>query len=122
VGLIARHAEANGISTVCLGSALDITRSVRPPRAVFLDFPLGHTAGRANEPELQLAIVRDALAALEEMQAPGSVKILSHRWSDDDAWQAELPLADSRQPRTAEPQFQCEDDRARYEALVGPGK
>ena len=121
MGLIARHAEANGIATICLGSALDIIRAVRPPRAAFLDFPLGHTAGKANEPELQRAIVWEALAALEEMRAPGSVKILSYRWSDDDSWQRELPLADTRLPRTAAPQFQCEEDRRRYEAQCRMG-
>ena len=114
VGLIARHAEAHGISTVCLGSALDIMRAVNPPRAAFLDFPLGHTSGKANEPELQFAIVRDALTALEEMRVPGSVEVLPYRWSDE-AWQTDHVLGDARRPRLAEPQFQCEDDRIRYE-------
>ena len=116
MGLIARHAEARGIFTVCLSSALDITRSVNPPRAVFLDFPLGHTSGKANEPELQYSIVRDALRALEEMKEPGTVKILPYRWSDDESWK-NLPDSDSRLPRSPEPQFQSEEDRIRYEEL-----
>jgi D-proline reductase (dithiol) PrdB len=116
VGLIARHAEANGISTVCLSSALDITRSVNPPRAAFLDFPLGHTSGKANEPALQDSIVRDALHALEGIEKPGTVKILSYRWGDDESWK-NLPDSESRLPRTAEPQFQTEEDRILYEKL-----
>jgi hypothetical protein len=115
VGLIARHAEANGISTVCLSSALDITQSVNPPRAAFLDFPLGHTAGKANEPELQRSVVRDALMSLEEMKAPGGIKNLPYRWTQDDSWRNQELLADTRQPRGSEPQFQCEQDRIRYE-------
>jgi hypothetical protein len=115
VGLIARHAEMNGISTVCLTSALDITQSVRPPRAAFLDFPLGHTAGKANEPELQLSVVRDALMTMEEMAIPGGIKILPYRWSPDDSWKAQEPVSDTRQARSAEPQFQCAEDRIQYE-------
>ena len=116
MGLIARHAEARGISTVCLGSALDIIRSVNPPRAAFLDFPLGHTSGKANEPELQYAIVKEAMRALEKMKEPGSVEILPYRWSDDESWK-NLPDTDSRLPRSPEPQFQLEEDRIRYEEL-----
>ena len=105
----------NGISTVCLTSALDITASVHPPRAAFLDFPLGHTAGKALEPELQLSVVRDALMTIEEMTTPGGVKILPYRWSQDDSWQTQEPVADTRQERSAEPQFQTAADRIAYE-------
>ena len=38
VGLIARNAEAAGIPTLSMGSALDIMQAVNPPRAAFLDF------------------------------------------------------------------------------------
>ncbi|HCG69701.1 MAG TPA: glycine reductase, partial [Gammaproteobacteria bacterium] len=48
VGLIARALEAAGIATICLSSARSITESVGAPRAVYLDYPLGQTAGRAN--------------------------------------------------------------------------
>ena len=115
MGLIARQAEAVGISTVCMSSALDITQSVNPPRAVFIDFPLGHTAGKANEPDLQYLIVHDALNALEEMKSPGSIKILPYRWSEDGSWKT-THLKDARLPRTSEPQFQFEEDRILYES------
>ena len=48
-------------------SALSITRSVAPPRAAFLDFPLGHTTGKKNQPEMQLSLMRQALAGFEEI-------------------------------------------------------
>jgi len=115
VGLIARQAEAVGISTVCMSSALDITQSVKPPRAVFLDFPLGHTTGKANEPDLQYSIVHDALIALGEMKSPGSIEILPYRWSEDESWK-NTHSKDARLPRTSEPQFQFEEDRILYEA------
>ena len=47
-----------------MSSALDITQSVHPPRAVFLDYPLGHTTGKPHEPALQRDILLQALDAL----------------------------------------------------------
>ncbi len=75
-GLIARELEAAGIPTLCMTSALDNTRSVNPPRAAFLDYPLGHTTGKPNDADLQRRIMREALAGFESMTMPGSVKML----------------------------------------------
>ena len=62
MGLIAREIEARGIPTLSMTSALSITKAANPPRAAYLDFPLGHTAGKPHQPLLNRAIVRDALA------------------------------------------------------------
>jgi NAD(P)-dependent dehydrogenase (short-subunit alcohol dehydrogenase family) len=43
--------EAAGVPTICLTAAHSITASVNPPRAAFVDLPLGNTAGRPNDPE-----------------------------------------------------------------------
>ncbi|MCW5983417.1 MAG: hypothetical protein KIT09_35320 [Bryobacteraceae bacterium] len=37
---------------------------MKPPRALFIDYPLGFPLGEANNPELQKRIVRAALALL----------------------------------------------------------
>ncbi|MCS6926353.1 MAG: hypothetical protein NZ578_10690 [Candidatus Binatia bacterium] len=117
MGLIARHVEAAGIATLCMSSALDITRAVNPPRAAFLDYPLGHTTGKPNEPELQRAILVAALEAFDSLQTPGSVKILPFRWSEDDEWKRTAMLeGDTRLPRFDTPQYQTEEDRLRAEA------
>ena len=71
-----------------MSSALDITRAVNPPRAAFLDYPLGHTTGKPHEPALQREILSQALEALTTLQIPGSVKMLPFTWSADQAWQA----------------------------------
>ena len=63
MGLVARHVEAAGIPTLCMTSAQDITRAVNPPRAAFLDFPLGHTTGKPHEPDLQRRILVQALSS-----------------------------------------------------------
>ena len=116
--MIARHAEAAGIATLSLTSALDITRAVNPPRAAFLDFPLGHTAGKPHDPVLGRAIVESALEGFESIREPGGVKMLPFRWDADDAWKASAMTgtADERAERSDEPQYQTEEDRRRAES------
>ncbi|MGE5663941.1 MAG: hypothetical protein ACM31I_06395 [Deltaproteobacteria bacterium] len=112
MGLVARHVEAAGIPTLCMSSALDITRAVNPPRAAFLDFPLGHTAGAPGDPELQRSILLDALSSFPSMTAPGSVRMLPFRWPGDGCWKAKaFAGGDERRPRHDTPQYQCDEDR-----------
>ena len=116
MGLIARHVEAAGIPTLCMTSALDITQAVNPPRAAFLDFPLGHTTGKPHQPELQRAILCDALDAFVSLTAPGTIKTLPFRWSADNAWKDTAQRGpDDRRPRYDTPQYQNDEDRRRAE-------
>lgn len=130
MGLIARQVEAAGIPTLCMTSALSITRSVGPPRAAFLDFPLGHTTGKPHAPALQRAILIDALAAFGSLTEPGGVAMLDYDWAEDDAWKDDVmrvePAApdrggDERIPRSDTPQYQLEADRALAEAALARG-
>jgi hypothetical protein len=73
VGLIAREIEARGIPTLSMTSALSITRSVNPPRAAFVDYPLGHTSGKPHAPELQRNLLLDSLRAFETLEEPGGL-------------------------------------------------
>jgi hypothetical protein len=114
MALVARELEAQGISTVCLVSALDIVRSVNPPRAVFLDYPLGHTAGRPGDAQEQYEIARRALGALETMTVPGTVDPLPYAWAGDEQWKRDIvekDAGDVRPPRDATPRYQTEEDR-----------
>jgi hypothetical protein len=121
VGLVARHTEAAGIPTLCLSSALDITRAVNPPRAAFLDFPLGHTAGIPGDPGAQRRILADALASFGEMTRPGSVRQLPFRWSGNEDWKENAFVGgDDRRPRHDTPQYQNEEDRGRAEGKSSP--
>ena len=109
-------------------SALSITRSVGTPRGVFLDFPLGHTAGKKHEKAMQREILLESLAAFEEMKTPGEIKSLPFRWSEDESWR-ENPMGggrkeagssedgsnDFRTPRVETPQYQEPDDEAAFE-------
>jgi hypothetical protein len=64
-------------------SALDITRSVNPPRAVFVNFPLGRQTGKPHQPDLQLQIVRDAMSAFETIDKPGTMVELPYVWDEN---------------------------------------
>ncbi len=88
MGLIAREIEKAGIPTLCMTSAWDIAFAVRPPRAVFVNFPLNHETGKANEPQLQRRILLDALRAFETLWAPGQMLSLPYVWDPNDrAWE-----------------------------------
>src|SRR5687768_7494361 len=97
-------------------SALDITQAVNPPRAAFLDYPLGHTTGKPREPALQRDILRQALQGLTTLRAPGTVLMLPFQWSEADDWKETAQRGpDDRLPRYDTPQYQHEDDRRRAE-------
>ena len=69
-------------------SAIDITRSVKPPRAVFLNFPLGHQTGPSDQPELQRRIVADAMRAFEKITEAGTIVELPYVWDlNDRSWE-----------------------------------
>jgi hypothetical protein len=65
-------------------SALDITQAVKPPRAVFVNFPLGHQTGKPNQPELQRRIVLDALRAFQTITRSGAIVELPYVWDEND--------------------------------------
>lgn len=116
MGLIARCAEAAGIATLSMSSALDITKAGKPPRAAFLDYPLGHTTGKPNQPELQREILVQALEGFISLTVPGSIKMLPFRWDDEDWKRTAMMEGDARVTRHDSPQYQTEDDRIRAEA------
>ncbi len=121
VGLIARHAEANGIPTLSMSCARDITAAVNPPRATFLDWPLGHTSGRPHDEELNESILRATLAAFEAIDEPGTIVDLGVAWADDDDWKDavmrpspagtdDAPRVDDRVGRLSTAQYQSSAD------------
>ena len=114
VSLIARYLEANGLPTMCVASALDIIQAGRPPRATFIDYPLGHTAGKPFDEADQMSILRASLRAFETMTTPGEIQLLPNTWGED-GWRRAASATtgeDTRQPRDETPQFQFATDRA----------
>jgi hypothetical protein len=79
-------------------SALDITQAVNPPRAVFLNFPLGHQTGKPQQPKLQGQIVRDAMQAFQTITEPGTIIQLPYVWDPNDLTWEETDYTDGFLP------------------------
>ena len=101
-----------GLPTLILGSALDILRAGKPPRAKFVNHPLGFESGRFEDGQNQFDVVAAALRGFDEMRAPG-IEPLSFEWRA--GWEMvnkrERGKLDHRSPRTTTPQYQTEEDR-----------
>lgn len=123
MGLIAREIEARGIPTLCFSSALSITQAVKPPRAVYLDYPLGHTTGKPEDPDNQRDIMQAALMAFENISSSGEIVPLEFSWQADDSWKDKVMRPrqagaqnhpsehqDDRVERWPTPQYQNEAD------------
>lgn len=112
MSLIARHFEANGLPTLILGSAIDILKAGQPPRVKFVNYPLGFEAGRFQDQQDQLRIVREAVSGFDTMQS-SAFDIIETDWQAgwDTVNEREKGKLDQRSPRTTEPQYQNEEDR-----------
>lgn len=89
---MARVFEEAGLPTVSMSSALDITSLVKPPRALFVNFPLGHQCGKPDDPAGQRTILREALGLLETATKRGTLLHVPVHWREDDpadSWEEE---------------------------------
>ena len=123
VGLIAREVEAAGIPTLCMTSAYDITQAVNPPRAVFLNYPLGHQTGKPDDRENQRAIIGVALSAFETISRPGTIVELPYVWDENDRRWEETDYTRGFMPRRPEKDEadRIEEERRRRFAVSNPG-
>ena len=98
--------------TVCIGSALDIFRSGKPPRAIFTNYPLGHSTGKPFDFEDQISIVKKALKSFDIDEKRDAINILDNTWGEK-TWMKEAMSTegvDTREARDETPQFQMESD------------
>jgi hypothetical protein len=86
VSLIARHLEANGVSTVIMGCAKDIVERCGVARFLFSDFPLGNSAGRPRDLDSQEMTLELALALLDTAAEPRTTLQSPLRWSESPEW------------------------------------
>jgi D-proline reductase (dithiol) PrdB len=70
VGLAQQIIEESGIPTASITLLEDVTRKIRPPRALSVPFPLGFPLGEADNAALQLDILRQVLVLLERTDVP----------------------------------------------------
>lgn len=70
VSLVQAALEREGIAAVSLSLLREVTQILRPPRALFVPFPLGFPLGEPNNPDLQHRVIAAALALLERDDTP----------------------------------------------------
>lgn len=73
MGLIQRTVEAAGIATISITLSKEITRKVKPPRAVFTNLPMGHPLGFPGQQFRQIQVLRLLLKYLKDIQIPGTI-------------------------------------------------
>ena len=65
--------ERAGIPTVVVSTGRDLTELVRPPRALFVNAPMGNPFGRADDPEQQRRILDRALSLFHDVDQAGTI-------------------------------------------------
>ena len=64
---LAHYFESEGLTTVLVGFVREHIEAYRPPRALWLDFPMGRPMGKPNDPAYQVEVIR---AAFELFHVP----------------------------------------------------
>lgn len=114
LSLVARQLEASGIPTVIVGSALDVVEYCGVPRFLFTDFPLGNPCGHPWRPDMQKAIIRQALNVLDTAKTPRTTVKAPFQWKEDAAvWRARYGRVD---PAERERLLALGDERRRKQA------
>jgi hypothetical protein len=70
VGLIQAAIEEAGIATVSISLLAEVTKKVRPPRALFVPFPHGYPLGRPHDIGVQRQVILTALELLQKTDLP----------------------------------------------------
>jgi hypothetical protein len=70
VGAIAHYLEERGLPTTSISLVRENTVLIRPPRALWVPFPLGRPFGAPHEAAFQARVVHDALLLLERSDGP----------------------------------------------------
>jgi hypothetical protein len=116
ISLVARHLEANGISTVVMGCAKDIVEHAAVPRFLFSDFPLGNSAGKPQDPASQAQTLELALRVLETAPGPQTTVQSPLRWNTDAVWKRDynnVALLSAEELARRRREFDAQKDIAR---------
>ena len=82
MGLVCRVVEEAGIPTVCYSTGRDLTAQVKPPRSLFVNFPMGNNFGAPDDVATQKKIIRRGLALIEEVDVGGALVDWEERWHE----------------------------------------
>jgi D-proline reductase (dithiol) PrdB len=72
--------EEAGLPTVVVSTGRDLSAQVRPPRTVFVNFPMGNPFGKPFDKIRQRTILLDALRALQSIKRGGDMIDLPYKW------------------------------------------
>ena len=72
--------EEFGIPTIVVSTGRDLSAQVRPPRTVFVNFPMGNPFGRPFDKAQQRSILLDTLGGLESITIGGTMTDLPYEW------------------------------------------
>jgi hypothetical protein len=86
--------EEAGITTVIIGSALDIVEHCGAPRFVFNDLPLGNPLGKPLDRAMQRSSILTALSLATEANQAGSIILTGFRFSESEDWKANYARVD----------------------------
>ena len=67
---LAHYFESEGLATVVVGFVREHMEVIKPARGLFLDFPMGRSMGKPNEPEFQNQVIRAAFKLFEAPMGP----------------------------------------------------
>jgi len=70
VGLAQTEIEKRGIPTASITMLPDITRKIRPPRALAVPYPLGFPLGEADNLDLQTEVLLELMSLLNRNDVP----------------------------------------------------
>ena len=83
MGLVARVVEEAGIPTVVVSTGRDLTELVRPPRSLFVNYPMGNPFGRPGDAPHQRRILMDAIDLFDAVTEAGTIVDAPYAWGED---------------------------------------
>ena len=72
--------EEQGIATTYVATGRDLTALVKPPRALFVNHPMGNNFGAAKDDETQMPILRTAVGLIESVTEDGTLVDMPTNW------------------------------------------
>lgn len=86
MGLVSRVLEERGIATVCVATGRDLIAQVKPPRALFVNHPMGNNFGAPGDVKMQRDILLTALAMIHDPAAAGQLVDYPTTWAQPFAY------------------------------------
>ena len=68
--VLAHYFESEGLATVLVGFVREHMAAIEPPRALWLNFPMGRPLGKPNDPDYQLRVIRSAFELFDRPVGP----------------------------------------------------